>query len=1275
MKKKIWLIAFVAIIAALTFIIAGCEESKKQYVVSFDSAYGSSVTAQLVEEGGKVSVPDNPDRTGYTFAGWYKDEDCTEGNEFKFDSDTISATTTIYAKWTPVASENVDSVNGFVYTEIGETGTLSVSAIKDYDYGTQAEVLATYNGMPVVEIAEYGMRDMNAAELILPNSIEKIGDYAFYANADVTVVDLYASSAEIGESAFEDSGLMAIDLGAATKIGANAFKGSLLSFITIPATVTEIGDAALDSDTLIEIGFAGEFPVLGEQVFGKSEKPLADGTTERINFYAFEDAWANLVTDEKGETFEDKVSSALGVTAGYIMYLDNADLITAGVYYGDVDVYMGVGSYAVIVEADEVSTVEVYDHTHAYLNLASLQERQTVLLDSNTGRTEILSANEKGEVIKGSTLYDYVGSDAWYEVPDSIKTVAAGAGVMNDKVRFLTFGDSVTDIGDYAFFNCYLFSVSFGTGIDTIGDFAFANNSYMQEIIFRGETAPSYIGAAVFCYIDTVGFVPVTYVGDAGIAKIWTPLQYWDSYSTDSQVGDFVAVLNGSLEPLGDQLAKDGDGNLIRYTDGYSGMFAQLSGSGQFAKGKEYTTDFGKIIMTGTSTKYIYITLNEGNYVGDETYAGSAYGYWSYATSDDDSNAPIKIQIFYATADSTAMQSFYAYGKLSGDTFVTRGGEYGVFGELGEEIINLDGYGVITYNTADGNTFTGTYTVNGSELTVSGIAGIETITFTAGAEGSAASVAYGGKTLTALGAEAGVYYDYANRAKLEMDGKSYTEGSETYSGKLILTYNGVVVANTGYVVDGSTIKFNLNGTDKTWDYSRTASDYVVKGYYDNNYNIQMKFIVETATDLRGDYTGANGTLTLDGYFNGTLGDEVVTYTVFEGVTNLAIFDSEGNVEIVYVDTESGTYTVATAPEAGMYYVGSSANYSLYLDGDGHLIYNSGSYAYGTYEFNAETGVIKSKINTENESKVDGMLDLENGYGYLVYDYYGDTFMAVSTKPFTVFDQGSWTSSSVSITLIGYAETEGVWSDFSVSLSVYQAGTVLFIYEYGQPYTIYDLGSDFTDGQTFTVNMATSKFTATDVTFTASVKEGVVSLSAALSYAGGTEVITVVDGEGESAVTSQYMLCWLTADKSMAGVYELEQYGSSIFCGAVEWTVPDSAFKASKIDMEEGDYFEISVTGYGTEEQKVELISTSGKLYDSSDKAEYKYYKINIYSDTQLWVANDKIDGAEPEVASYTVEEIEGVKYYTFTSTATNKVVTFHWTESGYFVVDSEVDPA
>lgn len=72
----------------------------KVYTVTFNSQGGSEVTAQTVAEGGKVTKPEDPTFTGYTFGGWYIDAGCTDGKEFDFENDTVTANATLYANWT-----------------------------------------------------------------------------------------------------------------------------------------------------------------------------------------------------------------------------------------------------------------------------------------------------------------------------------------------------------------------------------------------------------------------------------------------------------------------------------------------------------------------------------------------------------------------------------------------------------------------------------------------------------------------------------------------------------------------------------------------------------------------------------------------------------------------------------------------------------------------------------------------------------------------------------------------------------------------------------------------------------------------------------------------------------------------------------------------------------------------------------------------------------------------------------------------------------------------
>ena len=66
------------------------------YTVSFDSNDGSSVAAQSVNYNTSASKPADPSMTGYTFAGWFTDKDCTTAYDF---SSKVTGDITLYAKW------------------------------------------------------------------------------------------------------------------------------------------------------------------------------------------------------------------------------------------------------------------------------------------------------------------------------------------------------------------------------------------------------------------------------------------------------------------------------------------------------------------------------------------------------------------------------------------------------------------------------------------------------------------------------------------------------------------------------------------------------------------------------------------------------------------------------------------------------------------------------------------------------------------------------------------------------------------------------------------------------------------------------------------------------------------------------------------------------------------------------------------------------------------------------------------------------------------------
>ena len=72
------------------------------YLVQFNSQGGSDVSDQLLKSKTTLTRPADPVREGYEFKGWYKEAACT--NAWNFDTDKVSADTTLYAKWEDTTS-------------------------------------------------------------------------------------------------------------------------------------------------------------------------------------------------------------------------------------------------------------------------------------------------------------------------------------------------------------------------------------------------------------------------------------------------------------------------------------------------------------------------------------------------------------------------------------------------------------------------------------------------------------------------------------------------------------------------------------------------------------------------------------------------------------------------------------------------------------------------------------------------------------------------------------------------------------------------------------------------------------------------------------------------------------------------------------------------------------------------------------------------------------------------------------------------------------------
>ena len=98
------------------------------YTVAFDTNGGSAVAPVTVDAGSTATKPAAPTKSGYTFGGWYKDS--TLQTPWDFANDTVTAATTLYAKWTanpPAPSYDDSDPTYAVSAPAAENGSVTVS--------------------------------------------------------------------------------------------------------------------------------------------------------------------------------------------------------------------------------------------------------------------------------------------------------------------------------------------------------------------------------------------------------------------------------------------------------------------------------------------------------------------------------------------------------------------------------------------------------------------------------------------------------------------------------------------------------------------------------------------------------------------------------------------------------------------------------------------------------------------------------------------------------------------------------------------------------------------------------------------------------------------------------------------------------------------------------------------------------------------------------------------------------------------------------------------
>ena len=160
---------------------------EKGYWLTFESNGGSYVAPAFYANGTTAKSPDKPTKSGYTFDDWYTDEDLKTPASF----DSITASTTLYAKWTEDTNtsytvihwlENADD-DGYSYeeseTKTGTTGGETNAQAKSYTgFTDQTITQETIKGDGSTIVSVYYKRNVYKVTFYLDDPIYTCGKEA-----------------------------------------------------------------------------------------------------------------------------------------------------------------------------------------------------------------------------------------------------------------------------------------------------------------------------------------------------------------------------------------------------------------------------------------------------------------------------------------------------------------------------------------------------------------------------------------------------------------------------------------------------------------------------------------------------------------------------------------------------------------------------------------------------------------------------------------------------------------------------------------------------------------------------------------------------------------------------------------------------------------------------------------------------------------------------------------------------------------------------------------
>ena len=437
--------------------------------------------------------------------------------------------------------------------------------------------------------------------ITIPNSVTSIGNLAFLYCTGLTSVTIPNSVTSIGEGAFAHCyGLTSVTIGnSVTSIGNQAFLYCTgLTSVTIPNSVTSIGEGAFNGvKNIVYSGSATGSPWGARLVNGYVDGYLVySDETKKYLFACFYTATGDIV-------IPNSVTS-IGTEAFYnCSGLTSVTIPNSVTSIGDY-AFRGCSGLTSVTIPNSVTSIGNYAfYNCSGLTSVTIGNSVTSIgghaFEGCTGLTSLyisdvaawcaisFGTGHANPLYYGHKLYvneelvtdlvipnsvTSIGNYAFYNcsgltsvtIPNSVTSIGGYAFYNCSGLTSVTIPHSVTSIGGYAFYNCSgLTSVTIPNSVTSIGNYAFSHCSGLTSVTIEAETPPTLGGYDAF-------------VGDC---PIYVPCNAITAYKSAPTWNYYADRIRGNCASSYTVRFLNWDGSVLQSTQVEAGKIPQYTGA------------------------------------------------------------------------------------------------------------------------------------------------------------------------------------------------------------------------------------------------------------------------------------------------------------------------------------------------------------------------------------------------------------------------------------------------------------------------------------------------------------------------------------------------------------------------------------------------------------------------------------------------------------------------------------------------------------------------